>query len=306
MEYNSQIAWLESQVAAAQSMLAAAGDDLLMRTSLENRIADLREQIASVPQQAAGAAKLDVWFSGRAVYGSQGIEQGFMEATSKALVGMINASARDKVRRLKEQKKTANMPRGRFYVTALTHGSFGYELTYKDNDGLLFDDPAIVESIQSTMNVIEETTERGLDVDALIQQQPIRMLANLKDFFSVLKKQGSTLRVESGSNALSLDSRSVDTGFNNICLSDIIEKEEEITATFQGAFIESGKFEYTDVEGRLLHGNISEDLSNEAIADLNRRYSGVECRLQLIKRIISYSNGRKKENVELTGIINNS
>ena len=169
---------------------------------------------------------------------------------------------------------------------------------------MLFDDPAIVESIQSTMNVIEETTERGLDVDALIQQQPIRMLANLKDFFSVLKKQGSTLRVESGSNALSLDSRSVDTGFDNICLSDIIEKEEEITATFQGAFIESGKFEYTDVEGRLLHGNISEDLSNEAIADLNRRYSGVECRLQIIRRIVSYSNGHRKENVELTGIVN--
>ena len=303
MEYNSQLAWLRSQLDATEQLLAQTGDNLLMRTSLENRIADLREQIATAPEQA-GAARLDVWFSGRAVYGSQGIEQGFMEATSKALVGMICATARDKVRRLKEQKKTANMPRGRFYVTALTHGSFGYELTYKDQDGMLFDDPAIVESIQSTMNVIEETTERGLDVDALIQQQPIRMLANLKDFFSVLKKQGSTLRVESGSNALSLDSRSVDTGFDNICLSDIIEKEEEITATFQGAFIESGKFEYTDVEGRLLHGNISEDLSNEAIADLNRRYSGVECRLQLIKRIISYSNGRKKENVELVGILN--
>ena len=301
MEYNSQLAWLRSQLDATEQLLAQTGDNLLMRTSLENRIADLREQIASVPEQT-GAARLDVWFSGRAVYGSQGIEQGFMESTSKALVGMINASTRDKVRRLKEQRKTASMPRGRFYVTALTHGSFGYELTYKDSDGMLFDDPAIVESIQSTMKVIEETTVKGLDVDALIQEQPIRMLANLKDFFSVLKKQGSTLRVESGSSALSLDSRSVDTGFDNICLSDILEKEETITATFQGAFIESGKFEYTDVEGRLLHGNISEDLTSEAIADLNRRYSGVECQLQVIKRIISYTNGRRKENVELTGI----
>ena len=115
------------------------------------------------------------------------------------------------------------MPRGKFYVTALTHGSFGYELTYKDNEGMLFDDPAIVESIKSTMDVIEETTVQGLDMDALIQQQPIRMLANLKDFFSTLKKQGSTLRVESGSNALSLDSRHVETGFDNICLSDIID-----------------------------------------------------------------------------------
>ena len=274
-----------------------------MRTSLENRIADIEEQIASVPEPS-GTAKLDVWFSGKAIYGSQGIEQSFMEATSKALVGMIKACARDKVRKLKEQKKNAEMPRGRFYVTALTHGSFGYELSYKDNDGMLFDDPAIVDSIKCTMDVIEETTEQGLDVDTLIQNQPIRMLANLKDFFSTLKKQGSTLRAESGSNALSLDSRSVDTGFDNICLSDFIEKEEEITATFQGAFIESGKFEYTDVEGHLLHGNISEDLTGEDIIRLTRTYAGQECRLQIIRRIISYSNGHKKENVELTGIGN--
>lgn len=302
MEFNSQIEWLKGQLSAIQAMLAATGDDLLMRTSLENRIADLREQIAAVPEQSA-SAKLDVWFSGKAVYGSQGIEQGFMESTSKALVGMIKACVRDKVHKMKEQKKSVDMPRGKFYVTALTHGSFGYELTYKDNQGQFFDDPAIVDSIKCTMDVIEETTGKGLDVDALIQEHPIRMLANLKDFFSTLKKQGSTLRVESGSIALSLDSRSVDTGFENICLSDFIEKEENITAIFQGAFIESGKFEYTDVEGKLLHGNISEDLGNDDIIRLTRTYAGQECRLQIIRRIINYSNGRKKENVELTGIL---
>ena len=300
MEYTPSISWLQNQLAAVEQMLSTTSD-FLMRLSLQNRIEDLKQQIAVAADQP-GQARLDVWFSGRAVYVSQGIEHSFMESTSKALVGMIQSSARDKVRKLKEQKKKAEMPRGKFYVTALTHGSFGYELTYKDNDGMLFDDPAIVESIKSTMDVIEETTVQGLDVDALIQQQPIRLLANLKDFFSTLKKQGSTLRVESGSNALSLDSRHVDTGFDNICLSDIIEKEEEITAVFQGAFIESGKFEYTDVEGHLLHGNISDDLSNEAIAELNRRYSGVECKLQIIRRLIQYSNGHKKENVELTGI----
>ena len=192
----------------------------------------------------------------------------------QALMGMIQSSTRDKVRRLHEEHRKASMPRGQFYVTALTHGSFGYELACKDEQGSLFEDPAIVDSIWGTMSVIETTT----------------------------KKQGSTLRVESGSNALSLDSHSVDTGFDNICLSDIIEKEDEITATFQGSFIESGKFEYTDVEGHLLHSNISEDLTGEDIIHLTHTYAGQDCRLQVIRRIVNYSNGHKKENVELTGI----
>lgn len=67
--------------------------------------------------------------------------------------------------------------------------------------------------------------------------------------------------------------------------------------------IESGKFEYTDAENHLLHGNISEDLTSAAIAELNLRYSGVECKLQIIRRLVQYSNGHKKENVELIGIL---
>ena len=302
MEYTPSVSWLQNQLSAVEQMLATT-TDFLMRLSLQNRIEDLKQQIAEAGNEP-GQARLDVWFSGRAVYGSMGIEHGFMETTSKAIVGMIQSTTRDTVRRLKEQHKKAEMPRGKFYVTALTHGSFGYELTYKDAQEQLFDDPAIIESIHSTMGIIEETAQSGLDVNALIQQHPIRLLANLKDLFCTLKKQGSTLRMQTGSEGLELNDSQVNTGFDNICMSDISQKEEEITATFQGAFIESGKFEYTDVEGRLLHGNISEDLSSEAIADLNRRYSGFECQLQVIKRIISYTNGKKKENVELTGIMN--
>ena len=288
---------------AIEQMLASTSD-ILMRTSLENRVAFLKQQMEAASDTDIGEARIDVWFSGKGVYGSQGISAVFMKDTMQALVGMIQSSTRDKVRKLKEEHKKASMPKGQFYVTALTHGSFGYELAYKDEQGALFDDPAIVDSIRGTMSVIETVTQRGVDMDELIKEQPIRMVSNLKDLFTSLKKQGSTLRMESGSSALLLDVNHVSQGYDNVCLSDIIEKHEEIPAVFQGALIESGKFEYTDVEGKLQHGNISEELSNDAIAQLNRDFSRRECKLQIIRRIVSYSSGRKKENVELMGIVN--
>ena len=302
MEYNPSIERLQSQLAAVEQMLDSASN-VLMRTSLQNRVAYIRQQMAVAAETPLAEARLDVWFSGRGVYGSQGISTSFMNDTMKALVGMIQSSTRDKVRKLKEEHKKASMPKGQFYITALTHGSFGYELAYKDEQGSLFDDPAIVESIRGTMNVIESATQRGVDMDELIKEQPIRMVSNLKDLFTTLKKQGSTLRMESGSSALLLDTNHVSQGYDNVCLSDIIEKQEEIPAVFQGALIESGKFEYTDAEGKLQHGNISEDLSNDQIAQLNRDFSRRECKLQIIRRLISYSSGRKKENVELMGIV---
>ena len=302
MEYNSNIAKLQGQLEAIEQMLGSTSD-ILMRTSLKNRVAFLKQQIETAGNTSIDVARLDVWFSGRGVYGSQGISAIFMKDTMQALVGMIQSSTRDKVRKLREEHKKANMPKGQFYITALTHGSFGYELAYKDEHGSLFDDPAIVDSIHGTMDIIETATKTGLDMEELIREQPIWMVSNLKNLFTTLKKHGSMLRMESGTNALLLDSNHVSRGYDNICLSDIIEKEEVIPAIFQGAFIESGKFEYTDVEGKLFHGNISEDLSNDAIAQLNRKFSRRECKLQVIRRIVSYNSGRKKENVELTGIL---
>ena len=94
----------------------------------------------------------------------------------------------------------------------------------------------------------------------------------------------------------------MDTCSDNSSLSDIIENKEEITAIFQGAFIESGKFEYTDVEGKLQHGIISEAVTGDAIIRMIRTYAGSECRLQIIRRTVNYSDGQQKEVVELTGI----
>jgi hypothetical protein len=301
MEYDPRIASLQGQLEAVEQMLSSTSN-ILMRTSLENRVALLEQQIETAASSSIDVARFDVWFSGRGVYGSQGISAVFMRDTMQALMGMIQSSARDKVRRLREEHRKASMPRGQFYVTALTHGSFGYELAYKDEQGSLFDDPAIVDSIRGTMSVIETATKGHLEMEQLIHEQPIRMVSNLKDLFTTLKKQGSTLRMESGSRALMLDSTHVSQGYDNICLSDIIEKDEQVVAVFKGALIESGKFEYTDAEGHLVRGHMSEDLSGEQIAALNRRYSGEECCLQIVRRIVSYSSGRKKENVELTGI----
>lgn len=47
---------------------------------------------------------------------------------------------------------------------------------------------------------------------------------------------------------------------------------------------------------------MSDDLSYDEIAEMNRAFSRKECRLYVIRRIVAYSNGKKSESVELTGI----
>lgn len=301
MIFNSQLEWLNRKLAATKCLLDMSQDSPLMKASLESRILDIQEQIANIGV-IEPEARLDVRFSGDAIYGSRGISTPFMEKTMHSLVGMIDASTRQKVQLLGEKKKKKiAMPKGQFYITGLTHGSFGFEMTFQEN-GSFLKDSTTAESIHDVINVLEQASSENLDLDSLIQEQPLRLLSHLRDFMTIIKSNNSTLRMESGSMAVSLDLPHVDQGYQNICKTDFSEKRESIRAIFKGALIESGKFEYTEYDGKTKQGFVSEDILDEQMAELSRQYTLKECTLHVLHHIVSYSNGKKRDYIELEGI----
>lgn len=308
MVFNSELAWLYKELDATEELLAQYQESYLMRISLENRIEDIKGRIEEMSkQEIAPEAKIDMWFSGEAVFGSLGISSAFMEKTMHSLVGMIQAKTRKKVNdvnadlKLKHKKQTAKMPKGKFYITGVTHGSFGYEMEFKEQGNFLKDE-ITANSIREVMKIIDDTSKDTLNVDDLIDTQPLKLLSHLKDFLTIVEKQHSIVKMKSGDVMMSLDVPHVARAYDNICKSDITTKEDSIIGIFQGAFIESGKFEYTDEEGKVKHGDVSEDLSYDEIAEINRAFSRKDCRLHVIRNIVAYSNGKKNESVELTGI----
>ena len=301
MVYHSDLIWLNNELAATEELLTQYQESYLMRLSLENRIEDIKGRIEEVSmQEIAPEAKIDMWFSGEAVFGSMGISSVFMEKTMHSLVGMIQAKTRKKVNdinadlKLQHKKQTAKMPKGKFYITGVTHGSFGYEMEFKEQ-GKFLEDETTANSIHEVMKIIDETSKDTLNIDDLIENQPLKLLSHLKDFLTIVEKQHSIVKMRSGDVMMSLDVSHVVRAYDNICKSDISTKEDSIIGIFQGAFIESGKFEYTDDEGKVKHGDVSEDLSTDEIAEMNRSFSRKDCRLHVIRSIVSYSNGKKKE-----------
>ena len=308
MIYHSDLAWLNNELAATEELRSQYEDNYLMRLSLENRIEDIKGRIDEMSkQEIAPEAKIDMWFSGEAVFGSMGISSVFMEKTMHSLVGMIQAKTRKKVNdinadlKLRHKKQTAKMPKGKFYITGVTHGSFGYEMEFKEQ-GTFLEDETTANSIHEVMKIIDDTSKETLNIDKLIETQPLKLLSHLKDFLTIVEKQRSIVKMRSGDVMMSLDVPQVVRAYDNICKSDITTKEDSIIGTFQGAFIESGKFEYTDEDGKVKHGDVSEDLSYDEIAEMNRFFSRKDCRLHVIRNLVTYSNGKKNESVELTGI----
>lgn len=303
MAFNTKKQWLQQQLDATKELLAISKDNELMRISLENRIRSIEADICACDEQELSAgAKISMWFSGDATYGSLGLRGSFMKETLNSVEGMVKSAAQKRILEYERANHCrADRPKGSFYVTALTSGSFGYEMTYKE-DGQLFEDPLIIQSINDVMHIIEMTSSDSLDIDELVEQQPIKLLSHLKDFYTTIKKNHSFLRMASGNMGFTLDRKHTNTGFENICAQDTTEQEVEIEGTFMGALVESGKFEYLDEENKLKHGRFSEDIEADDITQMVRRFTNSRCRMYLLKHVISSSNGKKREVLELLSI----
>ena len=303
MAFNTKKQWLQQQLDATKELLAISKNNELMRISLENRIRSLEADICACDEQELSAeAKISMWFSGDATYGSLGLRGSFMKETLNSVEGMVKSAAQKRILEYERANHCrADRPKGSFYVTALTSGSFGYEMTYKE-DGQLFEDPLIIQSINDVMHIIEMTPSESLDIDELVEQQPIKLLSHLKDFYTTIKKNHSFLRMASGNMGFTLDRKHTNTGFENICAQDTTEQVVEIEGTFMGALVESGKFEYLDEENKLKHGRFSEDIEADDITQMVRRFTNSRCRMYLLKHVISSSNGKKREVLELLSI----
>ena len=303
MAFNTKKQWLQQQLDATKELLAISKNNELMRISLENRIRSIEADICACDEQELSAeAKISMWFSGDATYGSLGLRGSFMKETLNSVEGMVKSAAQKRILEYERANHCrADRPKGSFYVTALTSGSFGYEMTYKE-DGQLFEDPLIIQSINDVMHIIEMTSSDSLDIDELVEQQPIKLLSHLKDFYTTIKKNHSFLRMASGNMGFTLDRKHTNTGFENICAQDTTEQEVEIEGTFMGALVESGKFEYLDEENKLKHGRFSEDIEADDITQMVRRFTNSRCRMYLLKHVISSSNGKKREVLELLSI----
>lgn len=303
MAFNTEKQWLQQQLVATRELLEVAKDSELMRISLENRIASLEKEISEQEDEPiAGNARICMWFSGGATFGSMGLRGSFMKETLNSIEGMVRSSVISKIRQCEmETHHRIERPKGNFYVTALTNGSFGYEMTYKE-EGHIFDDELVVRSIEDVMKVIETTAEEGHDMDKMVEEQPLRLMSYLKDFYTTLKKNNSFLRMESGNTGFELDSMRTNIGYSNICAQDVTEQEASIQGVFLGALLQSGRFEYRDEENSVKTGRISEDIETDAITDIVKQYTNQSCIMKVIRHLSTYFNGRKREVIELVGI----
>lgn len=274
---------IEYQILEIERLLSISDNNPFVDIPLRERLDNLKKQLEELPKDLK-EPKITLLFTGNAVFGSLGIKSSFVSKTINPVQELIKIQAAI-TKFGKEFGKRGKIKKGEIsemYLTSLPTGSFGYELSLLNNVDL-FDEQYVSDSIQDFIELIEFTIRDEERFIKIMDNYPIRTLSHLKNLLKEINSENSILKIESGSLYKEFSRDEIRIGYDRVSSTISNTETIKLNGIFKGAFIESGRFELIDNEGNTVHGYVSDDLTEEDIAQYNRTYSNEECSITLKK-----------------------
>lgn len=288
---------VQAQIIDTEHLLSLVKDDALMSYSLQKKLEILKEKLASYREDYK-EAKVTLLFSGKAVIGSKGIKANFLSQTLKPFQELVKTqTSLIRYGNVGKRGKSRSSNFSELYLTALPTGSFGIELSQIDSADF-FAEEHVSMAIDQVMTLIEAATKGDEEFESAIEKTPARNLNNLKSFLKHIDEEHSILKMESGSHNLEISEDCIHRGFERV--NGAIKEDEEIfvEGTLRGALLESGKFEFVDVNNYRYTGFLNAKLPDDLVVS----YLNLPCKVHLIKSKTNFKSGSEKIAYELLDI----
>lgn len=300
MTTRSQRDFLKVQLLETQQLREAAAGHPLMSRAFAYREEELREKLAALPP-GAKEPRTVLFFSGEPVHGSLGIDASFAGRVLEPFQSMVMADYADRWHGvLGSRGRVAGEQQSRLLLTALPRGSFGLELARAPDDQL-FGEDQLADTLSHVTRLVESAARSDEDFATQLDETAPRVIQNLKDFLKVVAKGRAGLRMESGDFRCVLTPVEAQTAFDRVSGTITDEKPVEHGGVFKGALLESWRFDFVTEDGHGISGKIDDDLTEEQVTELNKRFFNEPCVASFMKTTVLFQNGR----VRTTHVLNN-
>ena len=260
---------LKADLAAVTALLAARtkDDDPVGWLQFSSRKADLEAAInrtEAIPDTKAAVA---LFFGGRPVLGSKGIEANFagkaidryQDLVAKRYAALELGPLGDRGR-----IPAASTTKAKMLITEVARGSFGFVLEEAAETLPLLDTPLkkVVDEISQLIHRLSVAGDEGFEtiVDALDN----RLLASLKEFFNTLDDAGATLRLVGDHKEYVLQREDVERARTRVDLMEEIDEQEQDITGIVYLLPDSQRFElYEDGNGTVRKGTVTTECLDE-------------------------------------------
>lgn len=301
MTTRLQREFLKVQLLDTQRLLDIAGQHPLMSVALQERERELRGKIAALPL-GNKEARTVLFFSGEPVQGSVGIDASFAGRVLEPFQSMVMADHADRWHGVVGSRgRRTGEAQSRLLLTGLPRGSFGLELTRTDNDEL-FEEGQLADTLAHVTKLVEAAARSDEDFAAELDETAPRVVQNLRNFLEIIAKGKAGLRLESGDFRCTMSPIEANEAFSRVAGTITNEDPVKIPGMFKGVLLNSWKFDFITDERHSIGGKIDENLTEDQVIDLNRRYFNERCIASLLKTTVLFKNGRVRTTYILNGL----
>ena len=264
-----------ADLAAVRGLIAQLSEeDVMARFGLEARRDELQVAIAAMealPEETVRPAAL--FFGGNPVIGTRGIESTFAGSAIGKFQDIVAKVLAHETSGLGQRGVVPNRSASTLHITNVVRGSFGF----------------LLEEVQPPQQLLETSLKTAVDkaaqlLDAFgepdeeqfrsaVEDIDERLLGTAREFFSLMRQSGATLRLVSGDMDRSFGAQSVERAAERATSTTVEEAEESIRGYLSGVLPESHQFEFrAGGERGIVRGKVDRALSSAELEVFNRQW----------------------------------
>ena len=267
--------FVAADLAAVEALLAQmTKDDVLTASSLESRRDELCRTLAELEAAPETAASAALFFSGRPVIGSRGIEAEFGADAASGYQDIVTKMfAHRRTGRLGQRGVVPGTDLSKLYITNIVHGSFGFRLEELAPQTELVGS-VLKDAVDAAARVMVAFGEPDEDTFlTAMSNLDARVIDSVRKFFDLIRERDAAFRLVSGDIDRSFDGPAVARAAERAQGTRIQENEENFDGTLAGVLPEGRRFEYrTGADRGTISGMITPDLGDTEVAGLNQKW----------------------------------
>ena len=255
------------ELAGLEALLSEMPDDPFSKPLLESRIRSLQTELDS---ELAGprTPETELLFSGKAVFGSAGIDAKFASHVLHSYQDMLNSHyAAKRHGHVGRQGRRAGEKESRLYLTALPRGSFGFVLSQPYSEDML-SALQVSEGMEQLASLVEAAALGDNTFTDTVTHFHPRVLKALGRFLYSLASQDASVVIRAGRKQASLDLNQIREAHQRAVTAKAETRIDLINGTFKGLLLESWKFDFLPETGPLITGLVAEDVTEEKAKEM--------------------------------------
>ena len=264
--------YLVADLASVENLIKdLTSSDFVTRLSLESRREELRQSLVSTKATERLYASAALFFSGKPVSGSRGIESDFGANVITSFQDMVSkVSAANRVKPLKRKGIVPQKSESKLHITRIVHGSFGFQFEEINDAGTLIDS-SLKQSVDETAKLLSSFDEPNDETfGKAVEDVNARVLGTMRKFFELVQKNQATFRLVCDPIDKKYDESALARAVERAKITGITEETEVISGQLSGVLPERRTFELRTVTHGTVYGKIDPSVPPEDVARMNK------------------------------------